>query len=68
MIDLFDGKLSLSDALNTDLSLLFQLRDAKLEIKEELQKAQDEANGKSYIKMSDPSEIKQKLKEINNAK
>ena len=32
MLDLFDGKLTLTDILNTDISLLGQLRDAKLEL------------------------------------
>lgn len=57
LLDLFDGKLSLADILNTDISLLNQLRDAKLEIID-----QTSRSSKSSVQLTSLDEVKNRIK------
>lgn len=57
LLDLFDGKLSLADILNTDISLLNQLRDAKLEIID-----QTSRSNKSSVQLTSLDEVKNRIK------
>lgn len=50
---MFDGKLSLTDVLNTDLSLLNQMQDVKLEFLN-----QQQSNKKSYSATANPENLK----------
>lgn len=56
MLDLFDGKLTLTDILNTDISLLGQLREAKLELL-------DQNNSKKErLAIGDPQDLAKMMK------
>ena len=59
LLDLFDGKITLTELLETDIPLIYQLRDAKLEIKRQ----QDAASGKNQtVQLTDPTTLKDRGK------
>lgn len=58
LLDLFEGKVTLSEILDTDIPIINQLRDAKLELKR--QQAIDTAKASKQqqgVKLTDPSKL-----------
>jgi hypothetical protein len=59
LLDLFDGKLSVKDLLTLDISLINQLRDAKIRLTDEYKKKNSRTISAS---LSDPDAIKSSMK------
>jgi hypothetical protein len=57
LLDLFDGKMSIGDLLTLDISLINQLRDAKLRLTDELRKKNSNSKIISST-LTDPQTIK----------
>ena len=66
LLDLFGGEITLSEILSTDISLLNQLRDAKLEINRIQQREADKMSrtmqtpGRPAVKLTNPSTLTKK--------
>lgn len=70
LLDLFDGKITISELLTLDIPLIHQLRDAKILLNNQRQQEMDRADGKESIsvELTDPTKIaeaysKKKIKE-----
>ena len=59
LLDLFDGKITLTELLNTDIPLIQQLRDAKIELIH--QQNPNKANKYNNVKTVDPSTLKERM-------
>lgn len=56
LLDLFEGKITLNEILTTDIALINQLRDAKLEIKK--METIERMSKQNRVQLMNPSEIK----------
>lgn len=68
LLDLFDGKITLSELLDTDIPIIHQLRDAKIALNAQKQQEQYAAAGKEQIKttLTSTEEIAERIKNKGN--
>ena len=60
LLDLFDGKITLSELLDTDIPIITQLRDAKLELKRQQELDRQKSSGNQTVQLTDPAKIAKK--------
>jgi hypothetical protein len=69
LLDLFDGKITLSELLETDIPLIHQLRDAKIQLNSQRQQEQIRASGKEKInaQLTNPDDIAEAINKKGNS-